>query len=106
VSRGFIVDRAATVLCAHGGQAQPLSPNARVLVSGQSLTTVAVEYVVAGCPLPASAGGPCVSGRWLFGGKRVLAAGVAVVIEGSPSICTPTGTALNLVHTQGRVAAS
>ena len=32
---GFLLHVGATVLCAHGGQAQPTAPNPRVLVSGQ-----------------------------------------------------------------------
>jgi len=106
MTRAFIVDRAATIVCAHGGQAQPIAADARVLVSGQPVTTIAVEYTVADCPLPESAGGPCVSGRWLAGRSRVLAAGVPVVVNGSPSVCSPTGTALGATVTQQRVTAS
>ena len=76
-----------------------------MLASGEPVTTVAVDYVIAGCPLPESAGGPCVSGRWLAGADRVLAAGVPVVVEGNPSLCDPTGTALRILRTQQRVSA-
>ena len=34
---GFVLHVGATVLCAHGGQAQPTAPNPRVLVSGQPI---------------------------------------------------------------------
>ena len=47
---GFIVHLGATVLCAHGGQAQPTAPFPRVLVSGMPVVTMASPYVIAGCP--------------------------------------------------------
>ena len=34
---GFLLHVGATVLCAHGGQAQPTVPNPRVTVSGQPI---------------------------------------------------------------------
>ncbi len=41
---GFLLHVGATVLCAHGGQAQPTAPNARVLVSGQPTITMPAPY--------------------------------------------------------------
>jgi hypothetical protein len=100
---GFLVHLGATVLCAHGGQAQPTAPNPRVLVSGQAVTTTAPPYVVAGCPFVPPAAGPCVTAQWLVGAIRVLAGGVPVVIQGGTSLCAPTGTPLNVLVTQVRV---
>ena len=37
---GFLLHVGATVLCAHGGQAQPTVPNPRVTVSGQPIVTL------------------------------------------------------------------
>ena len=51
---GFVLHVGATVMCAHGGQAQPTAPNPRVLVSGQPITTMTAPYVVAGCPFNVS----------------------------------------------------
>src|SRR5215212_9664218 len=45
---GTLLHVGATVLCAHGGQAQPTAPNPGVLVSGQPIVTQAAPYVVAG----------------------------------------------------------
>jgi hypothetical protein len=103
---GFLVHLGATVLCAHGGQAAPMTPNQRVLVSGQPMATTATAYVIAGCPSGPPNPGPCVSAQWLAGATRVLAGGVPVVIDGSPSVCAPTGTPLNVVATQLRVSAT
>jgi hypothetical protein len=99
---GFLVHAGATVLCAHGGQAQPTAPNPRVMVSKQPVTTIAPPYVVAGCTLPPAAGGPCVTAQWLVGTVRVLAGGVPIVIQGGQAICAPTGTPLTVVAAQIR----
>lgn len=100
---GFIVHVGATVLCAHGGQAQPTAPNPRVLVSGQPVSTIAGPYVVAGCPFVTGGNPfPCVTSQWLVGAVRVMVGGSPVVLQSSSSICTPTGTPLNVAVTQVR----
>ncbi|MGH4024790.1 MAG: hypothetical protein ACRDRV_09415 [Pseudonocardiaceae bacterium] len=100
---GFLVHLGATVMCAHGGQAQPTAPNPRVLVSGQPVVTQAVPYVVAGCPFVPPAPGPCVSAQWILGATRVLVGGVPAVLQDSQAVCVPTGTPLAVVVTQVRV---
>jgi hypothetical protein len=99
---GFFAHVGATVICSHGGQAQPTVPYPRVLVSGQPVTTIAPPYAVAGCALPPVAGGPCVTGQWLAGTVRVFGGGVPLVIQGGQSLCVPTGTPLNVVASQFR----
>jgi len=101
---GFLVHVGATVLCAHGGQAQPTVPNPRVLVSGQPTVLLAAPYVVAGCPFPPASGGPCVTAQWLVGTTRVLSNGQPLVVQSSQAICAPTGTPLVIVVTQPRVS--
>lgn len=93
----------ATVLCAHAGQAAPLSPNPRVLLSGQPVTQLTTPYSVAGCTLPTSAGGPCVTAQFVTSATRILATGVPVLLQSSMSVCAPTGTPLTIVATQPRV---
>lgn len=96
----------ATVICAHGGAAIPITPSSRVLVSGQSVATVASVYLISGCALgPAAGSGPCVSGRFLIGAPRVLVEGVPVVLQSSVSICEPTASSLVPVAAQLRVTA-
>ena len=69
---GFLLHVGATVLCAHGGQAQPTAPNPRVLVSGQPIVTMAAPYVVAGCAVHVSgAPSPCVTAQWMTAATRV-----------------------------------
>ncbi|MBS0181080.1 MAG: hypothetical protein JSS39_01650 [Nitrospira sp.] len=101
---GFVVHLGATVLCAHGGQAMPTSPNPRVLVSGQPVTTQAAPYTVAGCPFNVSGVlSPCVMGQWLTASTRILVGGVPVVLFDSQSMCAPNGTPLLIASTQTRV---
>jgi hypothetical protein len=103
---GFLLHLGATVLCAHGGQAQPTSPNPRVLVSGQAVTTQAAPYTVAGCPFNVSgAPSPCITGQWVTAATRVLAGGLPVLLIDSQAICAPNGTPLMITTTQTRVSA-
>jgi hypothetical protein len=104
---GFLVHVGAQVMCAHGGQAQPTSPNPRVTVSGQPTVTIVAPYMVAGCtlPPPTAANGPCVSATWTSGTTRVLSLGQPLVVQSSTSVCAPTGTPLVIAVTQTRVTA-
>ena len=98
-----ILHLGATVLCSHAGQATPMAPFPRVLLSGQPVATLSSPYAVAGCALPPSAGGPCVSGQWVVGAVRVLAGGMPVLLMTGSSVCAPTGTPLVPVVAQTRV---
>ena len=102
---GFLLHQGATVLCAHGGQAQPTVPNLRVKVGGQPIVTQEAPYVVSGCalPPPLAANGPCVTAQWITGAIRITAEGVPVLLQDSQAICAPSGTPLNVVVTQTRV---
>jgi hypothetical protein len=102
---GFLLHLGAVVLCAHGGQAQPASPNPRVLVSGQPVTTQGAPYTVAGCPFNVSgAPSPCITGQWVTAATRVLAGGLPVLLLDSQAICAPNGTPLMITTTQTRVS--
>lgn len=101
---GFLLHLGATVLCMHGGQAQPTVPNPRVLVDGQPIVTQPAPYVVAGCPfVPPGGNGPCVTAQWIMGATRVFAGGAPVLLQSSQAVCAPTGTPLNIIVTQTRV---
>ncbi len=101
---GFLLHVGATVMCMHGGQAQPTVPNPRVLVSGQPIVTQPPPYVVAGCPfVPPGGNGPCVTAQWVVGAVRVMASGQPVLLQTSVAVCAPTGTPLNILVTQTRV---
>lgn len=101
---GFLLHVGATVVCAHGGQAQAAAPNPRVLVGGQPTVTQSGPYVVAGCAFAPPAGnGPCVTAQWVTAAARVTSNGRPLLLQDSQSVCAPTGTPLTVVVTQMRV---
>jgi hypothetical protein len=101
---GFLLHVGATVLCSHGGQAQPTVPNPRVTVSGQATVTMSAPYVVAGCtfPPPPNGNGPCVTAQWVTAATRITSNGQPLLLLDSQAICTPTGTPLIISVTQTR----
>jgi hypothetical protein len=104
---GFLLHVGATVICAHGGQAQPTAPNPRVMVGGQPVVTMSAPYVVAGCPYVTPTAVPvpmpCVTAQWITSALRVTAGGQPVLLLDSQSICIPNGTPLIIIQTQARV---
>jgi len=101
---GFLLHVGATVMCAHGGQAQPTAPNARVLVSGQPTVAITAPYVVAGCAFAPPAGnGPCVSAQYVTSALRITSLGQPLLLLDSQAVCAPTGTPLVTVMAQPRV---
>ena len=102
---GFLLHVGATVLCAHGGQAQPTVPSPRVTVGGQPIVTQAAPHVVAGCPFVAGVTPmPCVTAQWTIGATRVLSNGQPVLLQSSQAVCVPNGTPVTIVMTQTRVS--
>lgn len=101
---GFLLHVGATVLCAHGGQAQATTPMPRVTVSGQPIVTQPAPFVVAGCAFNISgAPSPCVTANWITGAVRVTSNGLPVLLLDSQAICVPNGTPLMIAATQTRV---
>ncbi|WP_125612940.1 hypothetical protein [Specibacter cremeus] len=101
---GFLLHVGATVLCAHGGQAQPTVPNPHVSVGGQPTVTVAAGYLVAGCalPPPPAGNGPCVSAQWTTAATHLTSDGSPLLLADSQAVCAPTGTPLAVTLTQLR----
>ena len=101
---GFLLHVGATVMCVHGGQAQPTVPNPRVTVSGQPTVTMTAPYVVAGCLFNvAGVPVPCVTGQWVTAAARLTSNGQPLLLLDSQAICVPNGTPLLIVVTQPRV---
>jgi hypothetical protein len=104
---GFLLHLGATVMCAHGGQAQPTVPNPRVTVSGQPTVTLTTPYVVAGCAFaPPVGNGPCVTAQFVSSALRVTSNGQPLLLLDSQAICAPTGTPLLISITQIRATGS
>jgi len=102
---GFLLHVGATVMCSHGGQAQPTVPNPRVTVMGQPTVAVTAPYMVAGCafPPPPNGNGPCVSAQFVTSALRITSNGQPLLLLDSQAICVPTGTPLVIAVTQVRV---
>ena len=102
---GFLLHQGATVLCAHGGQAQATVPNPRVKVAGQQTVQQANPWMVAGCPFATPAPQPCLTAQWTTAATRVKSGGQPLLLQDSQAICAPNGTPVNIVSTQTRVRA-
>jgi hypothetical protein len=104
---GFILHVGATVMCSHGGQAQPLASFPKVMVSGMPVVTLTSPYAIVGCAfVPPAGNGPCVTGQWITGATRVMAGGAPLLLQVGQSICAPTGTPLLPIAAQTRVVAT
>lgn len=101
-----ILHLGATVLCSHAGQAMPMAPFPRVLLSGQPAVTLASPYAVVGCALTGTPNPPCVTAQFLTGATRVMAGGVPVVTMAGQSVAVPTGAPLLPLVAQTRVLAT
>lgn len=101
-----ILHLGATVLCTHAGQAVPLAPFPRVMVSAQPVVTLTSPYGIAGCALTGTVVPPCVIGQFVMGAARVLAGGVPVVTLMGQSVSVPTGTPMLPLVAQTRVLAT
>lgn len=103
---GPLLHLGAVITCVHAGQATPVSPNPRVLVSGQPTVTIASMYSVAGCtlPPPTAGNGPCVTAQYTTSATRVFSSSGPLLLIDSQAICVPTGTPLIASVTQTRVS--
>ncbi len=101
---GFLLHAGATVMCSHGGQAQPTVINPRVTVSGQPTVLQPGPYAIGGCGL-APTGVPCVTATFVTAALRVTSNGQPLLLSDSQAVCAPTGMPLAIVITQVRVNA-
>ena len=104
---GFVLHVGSQVICAHGGQAQPTMPSARVVVSGQPVVPMTGPWLVAGCalPPPPAANGPCATAKWITGSLRVKSDGQPLLLIDSMSLCVLSATPLVPLACQTRVVA-
>jgi hypothetical protein len=103
---GYLLHATATIMCAHGGQAQATVTLPRVKLGGQAAVGQAAPYTIAGCPFVSPAPGPCVTAQWTTAAMRVKSGGIPVLLQDSMATCVPTGTPLQVVVTQMRVKGS
>jgi hypothetical protein len=85
---GPLLHVGATVLCSHGGPAQFVPTNTRVLVGGMPVATFADQTLVTGCAFSAPSGPhPCVRVQWLVPAARVLVNGAPALVQASTGLC-------------------
>jgi hypothetical protein len=99
---GFLLHVGATVICSHGGQAQPTVPNPRVMVSNQATVTLSGPYTVAACGLSGTSTPPCVTANWIVGATRLLSGGQPLLLQDSQAISVAPGSPLQVLVTQVR----
>ena len=103
---GYLLHQGATVLCLHGGQGQPVTPNPRVNVSGQPTVQQPNPWTIAGCPYVTSgAPTPCLTAQWISAATRANSGGMPLLLQDSQAVCAPNGTGVNVLQTQLRVKA-
>lgn len=101
-----LVEQGATVLCSHGGQAQPTVPSPRVTLGGKPALTLSPPWTIAACPFPPNSGGPCATAMWSVGTVRVTSMKQPLVIATGTATCVPTGVPLMATVVQARVMAT
>jgi uncharacterized Zn-binding protein involved in type VI secretion len=85
---GNLLHTSATVTCPHGGRANALPAQSRVVVNGSPAATQADLYTVTGCPF--TAGGkpqPCTTIRWTGPSARVTVNGSPALLQASRALC-------------------
>ena len=101
---GPILHLGAHLTCSHGGQATPIALFHRVTVRGQPILTLSTSFNISGCAvLPENEA--CKNARFISGSARVFAGGTPVLIQGSTSICEPSGLPILVVAVQARTNA-
>jgi hypothetical protein len=101
---GFLLHQGATVMCTHGGSAQPVQVNARVTVGGQPTLVQSTTHTISGCPyVTGTTPTPCVTAAWTVAATRVTSSGQPLLLKDSQAVCAPNGTPVNVVVTQVRV---
>jgi hypothetical protein len=106
---GPVLTATSTVQCAHLGQGTPVTPNPRVTVSGQPVVTIATQYTIAACTLPAMTNGgspPCVSGSFTTASTKVLTNTGFLLLADSQGTSLPNGTPLLVLPSQAKVIAT
>lgn len=101
---GYLLHAGSTIICAHNGKAQPISPIPRVTVQGQPVVTQPVPHAVSACTfVVAGAPMPCVIAQWTKAATRVTVLGQPVLLADSMATCIPNGTPVNIIAGQSRV---
>ncbi len=85
---GFLMHVNAACQCTHAGPATIAPSQARVLVTGRPVATMAAKITVAGCAftVPGPKPQPCVTIRWLMPSARVRVMGQPAMVLPAPGV--------------------
>ena len=101
---GFLLHEGSVVFCAHGGQARPSAPNARVLIFKNPIVMMPAPDTIAGCAFNVSGSpSPCVTATWSTAATRVKSNNQPVLLSDSQATCAPNSTPLTINKTQTKV---
>jgi hypothetical protein len=103
---GFLLSMDSKAICAHSGQVQCMTPDAKVFLDGKPAVVQTGTFVVSGCtnPTPPANVGPCVSVTWLSGSTKITIGGKPALLMDSKALATPTGGSASVVSAQGKVS--
>lgn len=95
---GYIVNKAATVMCQHGASAMPATASTKVKIDGQPAILQSASWTVSGCPSQPPPNGPGMdtTGTFSTGSTRVKVEGQPVLLADSQSTAAATGTPLKI----------
>ncbi|MCA9635795.1 MAG: hypothetical protein KC420_07155 [Myxococcales bacterium] len=95
---GYLLNKAASVMCSHGATAMPTAVSTRVKIDGQPAVLQPGSWTVSGCPSQPPPNGPGMdtSGTFSSGSTRVKIEGKPVLLADSQSTAAATGTPLTI----------
>ena len=95
---GYLVNKAASVMCSHGASASPTQASTRVKIDGQPAVLQAAPWSVSGCSSQPPPNGPGVdvTGTFSTGSTRVKIEGQPVLLADSKATASATGTPLTI----------
>jgi hypothetical protein len=100
----YALDKNATVMCMHAGQAQAITVSTKVKVGGQYVCLQSTQHSISGCSFVAGVTPmPCVMAQWTSFASHVKVEQQSVLYTDSSAVCTPNGTGVNIVVSQMRV---
>jgi hypothetical protein len=106
-----LLTTSSTILCAHGGQAIPLTSNGTVAAGGAPVLLESDVHAVVGCPFTIGPKySPCVRIEWSLGAPSIGIGGTAPLVQSSVGTClgaegAPQGVAM-ISQTQAKAAGS
>ena len=89
---GYVLTKASTIQCTHGGSASVTPSNTSVKADGSPILVESDVHTVAGCPfMKGNTPSPCTEIEWSAGASKVKIDGTAVLVKSSVGQCKASG---------------